>query len=67
MPSSMQPILHCWGEARTDGAIHSRAGCTLSRSSLSRIIIEYCFRQKQCSILNINGLLFAYGQPLPDS
>ena len=42
----------------------SRAGYTLSRSYLADILIEYCIRRKQYSVLDVNELLFAYDQPL---
>ena len=42
----------------------SRAGFTLSRSSLSDVIIEYCIREKRYNVLDVNELLFSYDQPL---
>ena len=45
-------------------ALLGRAGFTLSRSSLSDIIIEYCIQQRKYSVLSVNELLFAYDQPL---
>ena len=42
----------------------ARAGFTLSRSSLGDVIIEYCIRQKQYSVISVNELLFSYDQPL---
>ena len=42
----------------------SRAGYTLSHSYLADIIVEYCIREKQYSVLAVNELLFAYDQPL---
>ena len=42
----------------------SRAGFTLSRSSLADTIIEYCIRQRRYNVLDVNELLFSYDQPL---
>ena len=42
----------------------SRAGFTLSRSSLADVIVEYCIRQRNYDVLSVNELLFAYDQPL---
>lgn len=42
----------------------SRAGFTLSRSSLADTIVEYCIREKRYNVLDVNELLFSYDQPL---
>lgn len=42
----------------------SRAGFTLSHSYLADIIVEYCIREREYNVLDVNLLLFEYDQPL---
>ena len=42
----------------------SRAGFTLSHSSLADIIIEACIQKSIFNVITVNEILFSYDQPL---